>query len=115
MPIWGLIAVILGFIFSAIPLYLAIKFLGGKTSFLKTLFVSFIAGIIIGAIRSQFQVFGGLLAFFVLIWIYHEAFRLRWLKAVAAWLLQGLFVLLFYIIVIFIIAATIGLSALAIL
>ena len=84
------------FILSSMPLYLLIKLLGGKTSLLKTAFISFIAGLVIGAVKEAFAFWGGLLAFLVLIWIYHEAFRLRWWKAFLLWLLQGILVGVLY-------------------
>ncbi|MFH1591062.1 MAG: hypothetical protein ABIC95_03970 [archaeon] len=98
---WEVLIDIIIFVGSAIPLYLAANFLGGKASLLKTLLVAFVTGIIVGFIRSQFQFFGGIIAFFLLIWIYHEMFRITWLKSFFVWLLQFLIVLMFYLILAF--------------
>ena len=88
-----LIILILLFIISAIPLYLAVKILGGKTNIVKTVFVMILAGIATAIISAIFP-FGGIIAFIVLIWIYHEMFRLKWLKALIAWFLQLVFMIL---------------------
>lgn len=98
------IITVIVFILSGLPLYFAVKFLGGKGSLLKVLFVSLITGIIISAIKETFQ-WGWLLAFFILIWIYHEAFRLKWWKASIVWLIQlGFFLLLSFLATLFVLA-----------
>jgi hypothetical protein len=109
------IVVLLAFIISALPLYFAVKFLGGKTSLIKTAFVTFISGVIVSGIQYRFKTFGGLIAFFVLIWIYHEVFRLNWSKSFLAWLLQFVFIAIFYFIALLIVAALIGISVLGVL
>ena len=105
---------LVAFILSALPLYFAVKFLGGKTSLLKTMLVVILGGIVVTAIRSYFKILGGLIAFIVLIWIYREMFRLKWIKAFLAWLLQFVFLAIFYIIA-FLLALLFGLGALALL
>ena len=55
------------FLISAIPLYLAVNFLGGKTSLLKTAFITLIAGFIVGVIQITLKTWGGLIAFLVLL------------------------------------------------
>jgi len=87
------------FIISSIPLYLAVKSLNGKTSLLKTAFITLITGLVMAAIQYTFKTFGGLIAFFVLIWIYHEVFRLKWLKAFLVWILHLIFIIIFYFII----------------
>ena len=94
----ALAIIILAFLLSALPLYLAIKFLKGKTTLLKTAFVSLLAGIAVAAIQQAFRFWGSLIAFIILIWIYHEAFRLKWFKAFLAWILQFVFLALLYLI-----------------
>ncbi|MBN1503009.1 hypothetical protein JW930_05685 [Candidatus Woesearchaeota archaeon] len=111
MNIANLIFDILIFIIASLPLYFAVKLLGGKTSLLKTVLVNFIAGIVYSFIASQLGFLGRILAFFLLIWIYHEVFRLRWLKAFFAWLIQLFIVLLFYIIM-FLLAVFAGIGVL---
>ncbi len=103
------------FLISSLPLYFAVKSLKGKTTLLKTVLVTFVTGIVVSAIRTQFEIFGGIIAFFVLIWIYHEVFRLKWIKAFLAWILQFVFIILFYLIIGLILAALLGVSLLALL
>ena len=98
------------FIISALPLYFSVKLLKGKTTLLKTIIVTFLSGIIVTAIENFFQWFGGLIAFIILIWIYHEVFRLKWWKALVAWFLQFVFILLFYIFFAIFFASIIGVS-----
>lgn len=86
------------FILSSVPLYLAVKILGGKTSILKTAFIAFIAGIVVLVIQAIFRVWGALIAFIALIWIFHEAFRLKWWKAFLVWILYLVIVAAFYFI-----------------
>ncbi len=88
---------ILVFILAAIPLYFAVEFLGGKVTFLNVLLVNLITGVLYAVLRSWSFFFGGVLAFILMIWIYHEVFRLKWFKAFLAWLLQFVFIALFYL------------------
>ena len=111
----SLIAMVFVFILSALPLYFSVKFFGGKTTLLKTVIVTFVSGIIVTAIKYQFKTFGSVIAFFILIWIYHEVFRLKWIKAFFAWLLQFVFLVLFYVFALFVVALLLGVSILALL
>ena len=90
---------IVAFLLSGIPLYLAVKLLGGKTGILKTAIVLFVSGLIVAAIKNYVDTLGALLAFIVMIWIYKESFKLGWFGAFFAWLLQ--FVMLAIIVIVF--------------
>lgn len=94
---FGLLWDVIVFAFATIPLYLAVKFLGGKTTFIKAMLVNLIGGLIVGAIRERVQFLGGFFAFMVLAFIYREMFKLKWFKAFIVWLVQGLFVFLGYV------------------
>ena len=106
------IATVVIFVISALPLYFAVRLMGGKTSLLKTVFVTLISGLIVSAVRAKFRIFGALIAFFILIWIYHEVFRLKWLKALIAWVLQFVVIAIFYFIAIALGLALLGASVL---
>lgn len=93
--------IILIFIISSLPLYFAVKILRGKTSFLKAILITLITGIIVSAIEFTFKIWGGLIAFLILIFIYREAFRLKWWKAIFVWILQLIFIVLLYLILSF--------------
>ncbi len=90
------------FLLSAVPLYFAVKFLGGKTTLIKAAIVNFIGGIIISVFQSYRAFWGSIIAFVLLVWVYHEVFRLKWWKAFLVWLVQALIVILIYVIVGFI-------------
>lgn len=82
------------FLISTLPLYFAVKILGGKTGLLKTFLVVFISGIILTIINLIFPVWGWLIGFLFLLWFYRELFRLKWWKAFVAWILQFVFLVL---------------------
>lgn len=78
----GIAALIAILIISALPLYFAVKMLGGEASVLKVLLVNLIAGIIGVVVNSH------LVAFLMLIFVYKMMFRLSWIGAFIAWVLQ---------------------------
>ena len=110
-----------GFVFfmiivlSALPLYLAVKFLGGKATILKVILVNILAGIAVPAVKFFVGlylvgkgIYGGIVAFLFLLFIYKIFFRLGWIRAFLAWILQ------FVVIVILIfITALLGFSVIA--
>ncbi len=88
--LWSLVIIFVMIIISALPLYFAVNLLGGRTTILKAFLVMLITAILATVIAAIFP-FGTLIAAFILIWIYHEVFRLRWIKAFIAWILQIVF------------------------
>jgi hypothetical protein len=94
-----IIWIILVFLISAIPLDISVKLLGGKTNLIKTALIALVAGLVFSFLRGILtSFFGALLAFVVMIWIYREAFRLRLFKAFLAWILQFVFLALFFMV-----------------
>ena len=83
------------FLISALPLYFAVKLLNGRTTLFKTAIITFISGIIVSVVNYLFKTWGALIAFIVLIWIYHDVFRLKWHKAFLVWILQLAFIIAF--------------------
>ncbi len=81
--VWALIVLL-----SAVPLYIAVRLLGSRVSFLKVILVNAIVAIITSYLSARKGIFAGFLAFILTIFIYREMFRLKWLKAFFAWLLQ---------------------------
>lgn len=77
----SIVGVLIILFISALPLYFAVGLMGGKTSILKVLFANFIVGIIYLIVPS-------LISFILLLFIYKEMFKLSWLGALGAWLLQ---------------------------
>jgi hypothetical protein len=84
-----LLVLLVALIVMALPLYVSAKVLGGRITFLKAIFVSVGSGVIVALIQNYYAIWGGVLAFLVLILIYKYAFRLGWLRALFVWLLQG--------------------------
>ena len=78
----GVIGIILVLVMSSLPLYFAVKFLGGKATILKVIFVNLIVGVISGVLAIP------LLGFILLLFIYKKFFELSWLKAFLASILQ---------------------------
>lgn len=108
----SLIAALIIFLLSGIPLHISVRLLGGKTNILKTAMIVFLTGIITWAIKETFTLWGSLIAFVILIWIYHESFRLKWLKSLLAWFLQFVVIFFLYIILEVLAALLIGISIL---
>lgn len=78
----GIVALIFILIISALPLYFAVKILGGDASVFKVLFVNLVVGIIGIVVNSH------LIVFLMLIFVYKMMFRLSWIAAFLAWILQ---------------------------
>ena len=78
----GIIGIVLLLVISSLPLYFAVKFLGGKATILKVIFVNLFVGIVSGVLSIP------LLGFILLLFIYKKFFELSWLKAFFALILQ---------------------------
>lgn len=78
------------FALSSLPLYFAVKLLGGRTTIVKTFLVNVIVAILAFFI-GLYLPYANIVTFILLIWIYREMFRLRWIKSLIAWLLHIVF------------------------
>lgn len=88
--IWVLI------IISSLPLYLSLKILfGHKVTIFKVFLVNIIGGLIVAIIKLKFETFGGVIAFLLLLFVYKIAFRIGWIRALLAWMLQFVILALF--------------------
>jgi hypothetical protein len=95
-----LILFLIAFIIASLPLYLAVKFLGGRTSILKVIGVHFIVAVVIAFIQFFINILAGLIAFIAMLWIYKEMFQLGWLRAFLAWILSIIIAVILVIILI---------------
>ena len=95
-------------VISALPLFFAVKIMGGRTGILKVILVNVIVGIVAYYIHSHFAIWGTIAAFIALLFIYKIMFRIGFIKALIAWALQ--FVILFVLLYLFIVILGIGLS-----
>ena len=82
-----LLAIILIIVISALPLYFSVKLVGGRTTIFQALLINLFASFVVAFISVVFP-FGALLSFIILIWIYHEFFKIKWVKALFVWLCQ---------------------------
>ena len=78
----GILWIVLLLVVSSLPLYFAVKFLGGKATILKVILVNLIVGLVSGLLSIP------LLGFILLLFIYKKFFELSWLNAFFAWILQ---------------------------
>ena len=73
---------------SAIPLNIAVKILGGESSWLKAIGVNLLIDVINVFLSAKIR-FGYLIISFILkLFIYKLIFRIGWFRAFIAWLLQ---------------------------
>ncbi len=91
----SIIILIFILIISSLPLYFAVSLLGGRASILNSLIVMLIASVLGIVMQIIFPVFGPFIGWVLLIWAFHEIFRLKWLKAILAWILWIVFIVIF--------------------
>lgn len=112
MPLFQLTAAIikllilfLVILFSSLPLYLAVKFLGGKASILNVFLVNLGAAILIPFVKQSIGTWGGIISFIFLLFIYKNMFSIGWVRSFLVWILQFVIIAL-----IIIILAAVGIS-----
>jgi hypothetical protein len=92
--LWTILITLVIIIISALPLHLAVVFLNGRTSILRTFLVMLVVGVLSSVVISFLPFWGVFIAWILLIWIFHEMFRLKWVKAVIAWVLWLIFIII---------------------
>ncbi|MBS3142231.1 hypothetical protein J4464_02470 [Candidatus Woesearchaeota archaeon] len=95
---------ILVFIVLSIPLYLAVRFLKGKPTIVNVLLVNLITGLMFSSLKQSLSLLKLALGLFLMLWLYHEIFRLKWIKAVLAWALQIAITIIAYVILVILLA-----------
>ncbi len=85
------------FLLSALPLYFSVKVMGGKTGLLKIIIVNIIVALVAFAIKMQFDTWGGVIAFILMILIYKYMFKIGWIRAILVWLLQFVFAVIIFL------------------
>ncbi|MCA9460192.1 MAG: hypothetical protein KC589_08745 [Nanoarchaeota archaeon] len=93
--VWTLLSILLVVIISALPLHLAVSVLGGRSNVFKAFMVMILVAISTIIIQFFLPIWGVFISWLVLIWIFHEVFRLKWFKAVIAWILWMIFIFVF--------------------
>jgi len=85
-------------VISAVPLYVAVKLIGGKTTLLKVILVNIIIWIIALVLRTRFGILAGLLTFVAMLFIYSAMFKFGLFRAFIAWFLQGVVIIIFVLV-----------------
>ncbi len=91
----GMLVILLIFIITALPLYFAVKFLRGKTNLWKTIAINLLAGILVVLVNLALPLFGGIIAFVLVLVLYRFFFRVSFLKAFFIWILELILIILF--------------------
>ena len=81
--------ILLIFILGIFPLYIIVKLLGGRVSLIKALVIKVAAVVITLLLSMAFGIIGPLVVAVVLIVFYMFAFRIGIIRALLAWLLEG--------------------------
>lgn len=98
MDITGLLWYLLIIVLSAIPLNIAVKLLGGRSSIVKVIFANIVIAILGYFIQTEIGTFASLLTFIVMLFVYKVMFEMGWIRSFLAWLLQYVLILIFFII-----------------
>ncbi len=88
------LAIVAIVVISSLPLYLAVKAFGGRTTILSTFVVMLGVGLLSAIIQIVFP-FGNIISFIVLLLIFRNVFHLGWLRAFLVWILWLVFVAIF--------------------
>lgn len=109
MAVAALLLILAMFILSALPLYFSVKLLGGRTGLFKVIFINLLVAFVALIIKFFFDSWGGLIAFVLMLWIYKDFFRLSWIKALLAWLLQFVFAAIIVLLAVLFFGVTVAL------
>jgi len=94
MAVLEIILMAVVFLIAAIPLHITVKLLGGDSSLIKAAIVNFLVGLASGVISFFLKSFAGVISFIALLFIYKTMFDIGWIRALLAWLLQGVIIVL---------------------
>tara|TARA_Y100000310_G_C20487240_1_gene717455 strand:+ start:221 stop:562 length:342 start_codon:yes stop_codon:yes gene_type:complete len=78
---------------SSLPLYFAVTLIGGKTSVMKILFLNFLMVVVYLGLNLFLDHFIGLASFVILLFLYKYFFEIGFVRALIAWVLQGVIAL----------------------
>lgn len=93
--------IILTLVISALPLYFAVKLVGGEAGIVKVILINLLLSFAsVGAIHF-ISIFAGIFMLIATLFLYKIAFKLSFLRAFIAWFLQYVFVLIAIMVVLF--------------
>lgn len=88
-------------VLSALPLYFAVKLIGGEAGIVRIILMSLILSFASFGAANFIGVFAGVFMMFATLFVYTVAFRISFLKAFIAWILQYVFVFIAIMVVLF--------------
>ena len=91
--IWWVVVLVV----SAIPLNIAVKLLGGRSSLLKVVAINLLMGLVNGFLDAKLRIYSGIASFIILLLLYRFMFDIGWIRAILAWVLQFVLVAAFMI------------------
>ncbi len=106
------IMLLLIIVISSLPLYFAVKILGGDASIIKVFFTNLIVGLIGFGLTSMFGL-GSLLILIVTVFLYMFIFDLGIIRAIIAWLLQYVIAAVLFAFILIVFGVELGLSAIS--
>lgn len=92
--------VIIALVISALPLYFAVKLVGGEAGIVKIILISLLLSFASFGATRFIGIFAGIFMLIATLFVYNLAFKISFLKAFIAWLLQYVFVLVAILLVI---------------
>ncbi|MBW2974964.1 hypothetical protein KY366_04570 [Candidatus Woesearchaeota archaeon] len=88
----NILLVIAALIISALPLYFAVKLVGGETGIVRIILISLMLSFASVVAAQLIDIFAGLFMLFATLFVYKIAFKISFFRAVIAWILQYVFV-----------------------
>jgi len=88
----NMLIILIVLILSALPLYFAVKLVGGETGLIKIIAISLLLSLASAAATHFIGIYAGILMLAFTLFIYKLAFKISLLKAFIAWLMQYVFV-----------------------
>ncbi len=93
--------VILALIISALPLYFAVKLVGGEAGIVKIILISLLLSFASFGAARFIGIFAGIFMLIATLLVYKLAFKISFLKAFIAWILQYVFVFIAVMVALF--------------
>src|SRR3989339_1462294 len=86
--------VIIALILSALPLYFAVKLVGGEAGIVKVILIGLLLSLASFGAANFIGNFAGIFMLIITLFIYQIAFKISLIKAFIAWIMQYVFVFL---------------------
>jgi len=80
-------------VISALPLYFAVKLVGGEAGLLKVILIGLLLSLASAGATRFISMLAGVIMILLTFFAYKVAFKLGWIRAFIAWILQYIFIL----------------------